>query len=141
MHTDHDTPGKAGRNTLKTLALLGLSLTLGGCESLFMLGCMGRTALQIEPGQLPAAIVGQPYQVRLTVPGSHTPLSGFYLDPATRLPEGIELRQLANSDFAELSGTAHTPGVYPVLIYTASYGTQCAGQSAERSYQLQVVGP
>lgn len=132
---------KAARRRLKALLALGLALALSGCESVFMFGCMARAPLQIEPQQLPVAIAGQPYQVRLTVPGTHTPLTGFYLDPATPLPPGIELRPAAESDYADLAGVASTPGVYSVQVYTASYGTQCRGQSAQRQYQLQVNAP
>ncbi|AZD66705.1 hypothetical protein SAMN04489802_3696 [Pseudomonas chlororaphis] len=118
-----------------------LSLILSGCELAFLPGCYTRPELKILPQELPVAISGQPFNVRLEVPPPHTRLMGFYIDPATPLPSGLELTYQRGESHALISGTPRTPGVYKVSISALSNGTQCVGQQADSTYQLKVVAP
>lgn len=125
----------------RVLSIVCLSLMLSGCELIMIAGCIGRSDIEIQPDHVPAAQVGEPYYVRLEVPDTHSPVTGFYVDPAMPLPLGLELVYLEQTNQAEIKGIPTAPGVYKVSVYTGSYGTQCVGQSAQRTYALNVRAP
>ncbi|WP_347900571.1 hypothetical protein [Pseudomonas purpurea] len=126
---------------IRGLSIVCLTLMLSGCELIMIATCAGRPDIEIQPGNLPVANAGQPYYVRLEVPDTRSPVSGFYVDPAMPLPQGLELVYLEQTNQAQIQGTPTIPGVYNVSVYTSSYGTQCIGQSAQRTYKLNVRAP
>ncbi|AUG02122.1 MULTISPECIES: hypothetical protein [Pseudomonas] len=121
------------------ISSIGLSLMLSGCGLGFLPGCYTRPDLTMQPETLPTAVVGQPFSVKLEVVGADTPLTGFYIHPDHPLPEGLELSYQKRTHYALITGKPLTPGTYTINAYTSSYGTQCTGQEAQRTYQLKVL--
>lgn len=128
---------------LKLFALLGCALLLAGCEVLFvantLVGCAMRPEMEILPRALPLARAGEPYRVRIEVVDTSSPLTGIHVDPRQPLPAGLALEHAERAAHGVISGTPLTPGVYSLRIYAGSYGTQCVGKEAERSYRLEVL--
>jgi hypothetical protein len=120
-------------------SIIALSLLLGGCELSTLAGCAGRAPLAIQPDSLASATAGKPYRVSVEVKRPNVAVAGFYVDPAQPLPEGLKLVYEQGQNHAEIVGTPTTPGHYEVSIYLNTYGTQCTGQAAQRTYTLNVV--
>ncbi|MWV12648.1 hypothetical protein F3I62_11145 [Pseudomonas sp. R-28-1W-6] len=127
----------------KLFALLGCTLLLAGCEVLFvantLVGCAMRPEMDILPRELPAARAGEPYWVRIEVVDTSSPLTGIHVSPRQPLPAGLTLEHAERAAHGVIAGTPLTPGVYPLRVYAGSYGTQCVGKKAERSYRLEVL--
>ncbi|MGE7955240.1 hypothetical protein ACQKQA_01365 [Pseudomonas sp. NPDC089530] len=121
------------------ISALALSLMLSGCGLGFVPGCYTRPDLVMQPEALPSAVVGQPFRVKLKVVGADTPLTGFYIHPDHPLPDGLELSYQKRADYALITGKPLTPGTYTFNAYASSYGTQCPGQKAQRTYRLKVL--
>lgn len=127
---------------IKAFLSAGLALQLTGCEVLMfgnvIVGCAMRPDPQILPETLPAATVGVPYSIRIDVINASTPLSRLLVAPDKPLPDGLELAHTERAKQGVIQGVPTAAGSYDVLVYGSTYGTQCAGQSAERLYRLDV---
>lgn len=127
---------------IKVLLIAGLAAQLAGCEVLMVgnviVGCAIRPEPEILPVELLAATVGVPYRMRIDVINASTPLSSLLVAPDKPLPAGLELVHTEREKQGVIQGIPTTTGSYDVLVYGSTYGTQCAGQSAERLYRLDV---
>ncbi|KAA0984237.1 hypothetical protein FQ192_28390 [Pseudomonas sp. ANT_J12] len=119
-------------------SIIALSLLLGGCELSPLASCAGRAPLTIQPDNLASATTGKPYRVSVEVERPNVAVAGFYVDPALPLPEGLKLVYEEGQNHAVIVGTPTKPGRYEVSIYLNTYGTQCTGQAAQRTYTLNV---
>ncbi|WP_415756474.1 putative Ig domain-containing protein [Pseudomonas sp. LT1P18] len=119
-------------------SIIALSLLLGGCELTTLAGCAGRAPLEIQPDSLASATTGKAYNVSVEVKRTNVAVAGFYVDPAQPLPEGLKLVYEEGQNHARIVGTPTKPGRYEVSIYLNTYGTQCTGQAAQRTYTLNV---
>lgn len=129
---------------LRALTIIGLSMLLAGCEAVMfgnvLVGCSMRPEPELLPKNLPAARVGAPYNVRIDVINASTPVGKLLVSPTEPLPKGLELTHIEREKHGVIQGTPEKAGVYEVLVYGSTYGTQCAGQYAERVYRLEVTG-
>ncbi|WP_439878828.1 putative Ig domain-containing protein [Pseudomonas prosekii] len=118
---------------------IALSLLLSGCELGTLASCAGRAPLTIQPDSLASATTGKPYRASVEVQRPNVAIAGFYVDPAQPLPDGLKLVHEQGQDHADIVGTPTRPGHYEVSIYLNTYGTQCTGQAAQRTYTLNVA--
>lgn len=127
----------------KTLLTLCMAIPLTGCEVLMfgnvVVGCAIRPAPELLPNELPAAVVGVPYRIRIDVINASTPMTQLLVAPDKPLPNGLELTHTERDKHGEIRGTPTETGRYNVLVYGSTYGTQCAGQDVEKLYTLQVT--
>lgn len=127
----------------KTLLTLCMAIPLTGCEVLILgnvvVGCAIRPAPELLPNELPAAVAGVPYRIRIDVINASTPMSQLLVAPGKPLPNGLELAHTERDKHGEIRGTPTEAGRYNVLVYGSTYGTQCAGQDVEKLYTLQVT--
>jgi hypothetical protein len=127
------------RNTLLTLCM---AIPLTGCEVLMLgnvvVGCAIRPAPELLPNELPAAVVGVPYRIRIDVINASTLMSQLLVAPGKPLPNGLELTHIEREKHGVIQGIPTKAGRYEVLVYGSTYGTQCAGQNIERLYRLDV---
>lgn len=106
-------------------------------------GVVGSCAMRPEPAllpeALPAAKVGIPYSVQLSVTNTSSPVHGIYTSDAHPLPDGLRIDHQDREPSGLISGTPVKAGAYEVHISAGTYGTQCAGLRARRVYTLKVV--
>lgn len=127
----------------KALFAIGLALQLAGCEAVMSGGVIGNCAMRPEPTllpeALPAAKVGVPYSVQLSVTNSSSPVHGIYASDVHPLPDGLRIDHQDREPSGFISGTPVKAGAYEVHISAGTYGTQCAGLRARRVYTLEVL--
>ena len=127
----------------KTFLTLCMTVPLAGCEVLMLsnvvIGCAIRPDPELHPRELPAAIVGVPYSTQVDVINASTPVSKLLVAPDKPLPNGLELAHIEREKHGVVQGIPTKAGHYDVLVYGSTYGTQCAGQDAERLYRLEVT--
>lgn len=127
------------RNALLTLCL---AIPLTGCEVLMLgnvvVGCAIRPAPELLPNELPAAVVGVPYRIRIDVINASTPMTQLLVAPDKPLPNGLELTHIEREKHGVIQGIPNKAGRYDVLVYGSTFGTQCAGQNIENLYRLDV---
>ena len=127
---------------LKSFAIGGLVMLLSGCEAIMfgnvLVGCAIRPEPALMPKELPVATMGMPYSVRIDVVDASTPVSTLLIAPAHPLPEGLELSHEEREKHGVIQGTPTKAGLYDVLVYGSTFGTQCTGQDVERLYKVEV---
>lgn len=127
----------------KTLLTLCMAIPLTGCEVLMLAnvvaGCAIRPAPELLPKELPAAVVGAPYSIRIDVINASTPTSQMLVAPGMPLPNGLELTHIEREKHGVIQGIPTKAGRYDVLVYGSTYGSQCTGQDIERLYRLDVT--
>jgi hypothetical protein len=127
---------------LRTLSGASLYLLLLGCEASLLgstaVGCAARPEPILLPEQLPDAKVGAPYRQSITIANASTPVHGFYVSDKTPLPDGLHLKHLDREAQALIEGIPTRAGIHEVHISAGTYGTQCVGQRAERTYELRI---
>jgi hypothetical protein len=115
---------------------------LTGCEASLLgstaVGCAARPEPILLPEQLPDAKVGAPYRQSITIANASTPVHGFYVSDKTPLPDGLHLEHLDREAQALIEGIPTRAGIHEVHISAGTYGTQCVGQRAERTYELRI---
>ena len=94
------------RNTLLTLCM---AIPLTGCEVLMLgnvvVGCAIRPAPELLPKELPAAVVGAPYSIRIDVINASTPMTQLLVAPDKPLPNGLELTHIEREKHGVIQGT------------------------------------
>lgn len=127
----------------KALCIIGFTLQLAGCEAVMSGGLISSCAMRPEPTllpeALPAAKVGVPYSVQLSVINTSSPVHGIYASDAYPLPGGLRIDHQDRGPSGFISGTPIKTGAYEVHISAGTYGTQCAGLRARRVYTLEVA--
>jgi hypothetical protein len=128
---------------LRTLPIIGLTLLLASCETAMLgnvlVGCAMRPEPEFMPKELPAAKVGSAYDVRIDVINASTPVGRILDDPERPLPEGLSIIHTEREKHGFIRGVPEQAGIYKVLLYASTFGTQCVGQYAEITYQLEVT--
>lgn len=104
-----------------------------------IVSCAIRPEPVLLPDNLPAATVGVPYNVRLEVINTSTPVRGIYVSDTYALPEGLWVEQQDHDVQGRITGTPLKAGTYEVRVSAGTYGTQCAGLRASRVYRLKVT--
>jgi hypothetical protein len=96
-----------------------------------------RPALSFAPDRLPDATVGQPYHATIEVSGGETPVGNI---SATPLPPGLTLAydRDRRDGTASIDGTPTTAGRTSITVDAWCYGTNRAGQTGKRVYELVV---
>ena len=97
-----------------------------------------RPALEFLPAQLPAARVGQPYQVDILVSRNVTPVGDYSVSEGS-LPRGLTLVMDQNLRIGRISGTPTQAGTYKFTVSVWCLGTNVSGQTGDKQYTL-VVG-
>ncbi|MGD0752412.1 MAG: Ig domain-containing protein [Anaerolineales bacterium] len=97
-----------------------------------------RPALEFLPDQMPAAKVGQPYQVDIQIARNVTP-AGIYSITDGKLPPGLKLVSDRDLQIGRISGTPSQAGTYKFTVSVWCLGTNTGGQTGEKQYTL-VVG-
>ena len=87
---------------------------------------------------MPAAKVGQPFQLDITITRNVTPV-GFYSITNGTLPPGLKLASERGQPTGRISGTPSQAGTYTFTVSVYCLGTNVAGQTGEMQYTL-VVG-
>lgn len=127
----------------KLFFTLCLSLTLIGCEA----GVIGNTLTScaeqpkptLLPETLPVAAVGSPYTAQLEVLNTASPVHGIYVSDTHPLPEGLWVEHQDRDSHGTITGTPLKAGTYKVHLSAGTYGTQCTGLRASRTYSLVVT--
>jgi hypothetical protein len=106
---------------------------------LLVAGCHDgdRPALGFEPLQLPAAQVGQPYDVVIRVTHNRTPVDSAVVDGGA-LPPGVVLEKAPGGVGARLVGRPTRAGTASFTVHVSCFGTNVTGQSGSRTYTLVV---
>lgn len=127
----------------KSLLIASIPLVLTGCETLLQgamsMGCALNARPVLRPESLPAGRMGEAYSVRLAVSDAPAPVLGIYVNDSQPLPPGLRIEHQERDDHGWISGTPTRPGSYEVHLVALTYGTQCAGRRAERTYRLQIA--
>ena len=97
-----------------------------------------RPALEFKPDQLPAAHLGQAYQVDILVAGNETPV-GNYSISAGALPPGLQLVMDQTLRIGRITGTPSQAGTFKFTVSVWCLGTNVSGQTGDKQYLL-VVG-
>jgi len=109
-----------------------------------LLGCgSGDRIVTVEPEQLPAAVVGQPFDVALTASYPDATVSPLNVSVARgSLPPGVATYQPPGdgTGSAGLRGTPTTAGAYQFTLTLAGYCTMGGCTRGSRDYTL-VVSP
>ena len=118
-----------------TIALMILLLAISlACQTLLP----ENDGLKFDPPSLPAAKVGEPYEVEINVTENRTPVGNFSVAPNT-LPPGLELEIVeAVADTARISGMPEQAGTYTFAVSVWCYGTNVSGQTGEKEYTIVV---
>lgn len=120
----------------------GVLLSLA--TALLVVGCGGGDqAVTVGPEQLPAATVGQPFEVSLTASRSGAPIGPLNVSVTKGgLPPGITTSQPPGDGTGApgLSGTPTTAGSYLFTLELAGYCTMGGCTRGSRDYTL-VVSP
>jgi hypothetical protein len=95
-------------------------------------------ALEFLPSDLPAAKIGEPYEVKIAIVGNVTPVGAFSVNPQL-LPPGLTLTHNPPEDFATLSGIPTQAGAYTFTVDVWCFGTNVSGQTGEKTYELIVT--
>jgi hypothetical protein len=103
-----------------------------------MLGLAGcwQPRLRLDPPALPAARVGSPYRVVVTVHENRTPVGDV---TATPLPPGLAIEHVKFEDAFTIVGVPTVAGDYPVKLDGWCYGTNFAGQQLHETLVLRVL--
>lgn len=104
-----------------------------------LVGCAMRPEPEFMPKELPAAKVGAAYDVRIDVTNATTPVGRILDDPERPLPEGLSIIHTEREKHGFIRGVPEQAGIHEVRLYASTYGTQCTGQDAEITYQLDVA--
>jgi hypothetical protein len=97
-----------------------------------------RGPLKFEPAEMPAAQLGVPYGVRVTISDNVTPAGQFSIS-AGALPRGLALEKLQGEEnAAHIFGTPEEAGTFTFRIFVWCYGTNVSGQTGEKEYSLVV---
>lgn len=122
--------------------MAGLVAVLSGCNAVMLsnvvTGCAMRPEPVLMPEELPVARAGEPYEVRLDVINSSTPISKLLVAPSQPLPDGLVLLHVRPETHGVIRGVPTRPGRYEVRVFGNTFGTQCTGQDLERLYRLEV---
>ena len=119
---------------MKFYAIFLLILLSSGCTLLTIF----RPNLVLTPDTLPDAIVGQPYNIKISVSKEETPVGGTSIKVG-ELPSGLKMQKLdGKGEIAEISGTPTTAGSYEFTFDAWCYGTSVSGQTIEKKYKILV---
>lgn len=125
------------------LLIAPLIALLAGCETSLLgstlVGCAARVEPLLLPEHLPDGKVGAPYTQSIEVTNASTPVHGFYVSDKTPLPKGLRIDHQDREAKALILGTPTQAGSHEIRISVGTYGTQCAGLQAERTYNLRIV--
>jgi len=98
-----------------------------------------RPALVFSPETLPAASVGEPYEVTISVSENVTPTGDFYLADGEVLPPGLSLGEVNQQESSvTISGTPTEAGTYTFTVNVWCYGTSVSGQMGSMEYTITV---
>jgi len=106
-------------------------LVVSGC------GPDSRPALGFVPAQLPAAQVGQPYDVLIRVTHTRTPVDSAALGGGA-LPAGLTLEKAPGGVGARIVGKPTVAGTASFTVSVTCFGTNVTGQSGSQRYTLVV---
>ena len=90
-------------------------------------GAMAQVLIDIEPAQLPVAVIGVPYATAIVVEGGSAPYA--FIGSAGRWPDGLSM-----SMTGEVSGTPAVAGPFAVNVTVID----ADGRQATRSYSAEV---
>lgn len=125
--------------TFKISSLIPL-LILSGCCSL-----VSKNNLVFTPDQLPNAVIGKPYNIRITHSGAHIASLGVlgqkpYYE-VTHLKNGLTINtNIPNTNgLIEISGLPINTGTETFIIEGSTSGTQCPGIQFSKTYTITTV--
>jgi hypothetical protein len=118
------------------MALIAVLVTLG-CSAQPTLDTSSSGSLRWDPVLLPAAQVGVPFEVKITILQNKTPVAQFLLHDGT-LPSGLTLTKVQGEDIAVLSGVPDQEGTFAFTLEAGCFGTNKAGQSGTQDYTIIV---
>ena len=127
----------------RMLLIAPLIALLAGCETTLLgstaAGCATRADPMLMPEHLPDGQVGVSYRQSIEITNASTPTHGFYVSDKTPLPAGLRIEHQDREAQALIKGIPTQAGHHKVHISVGTYGTQCVGLNAERTYNLRIV--
>lgn len=117
-----------------SIFLCALTLVLSlACE--FLAG----SPLKFDPESLPAARVGEAYEVKIHVSGNSTPVGGVSISKGA-LPAGLQLVKAEEEENTlKITGIPTEAGTFTFTVSVWCFGTNHPGDTGEKEYSL-VVG-
>ena len=96
-----------------------------------------RTPLVFSPHELPEAVLGQPYEVTITVTGNRTPVFRVSVEDG-ELPPGLALHYEERATTATITGVPKEAGEFEFGVGAFCLGTSISGQKGDQRYTLLV---
>jgi len=96
-----------------------------------------RPDVAFSPTELPEAVLGQPYEVTLTVTRNETPVGNIAVDDG-ELPPGLALTYEDRATSATIAGTPTEAGEFEFRLGAWCLGTSVSGQEGYQTYTLRV---
>ena len=93
--------------------------------------------LTFSPDELPGALIGEMYEVTITVSESVTPIGDISIAEGD-LPPGLEFVFEGGSDTALIRGTPEIEGAFHFSVSAWCFGTSIDGQTGEQEYVIVV---
>ncbi len=96
-----------------------------------------RLPLTFSPEKLPAATLGEAYEVEIAVSDNETPVLRIYISSGD-LPPGLEFIFEEGSQSALIRGLPEAAGEYHFTVFASCYGTSVSGQTGKQEYLIVV---
>lgn len=93
--------------------------------------------LTFLPVELPAAMVGKPYEVRIDI-GNVKTFAGLFEIQEGLLPPGLTLERVKSENAVIITGVPEAEGQYPFVLYVQCMGTNDPGQEGRMKYAIVV---
>jgi hypothetical protein len=96
-----------------------------------------RLPLIFSPAKLPGAVVGEAYELEISVSDNVTPVLRIEIEDGD-LPPGLEFIFEERTGFATIRGVPEAAGEYHFSVFASCYATSVSGQTGKHEYVIVV---
>jgi len=93
--------------------------------------------LIFSPVELPTALVGKPYEVRIDI-GNVETFAGLFEIQEGSLPAGLALERVKSENAVIITGVPAVEGQFPFVLFVQCMGTNDPGQEGRMKYAIVV---